>query len=398
MANSTGNETSLVLEHSQVELGEAIGRGSFSQVYKVASLRAAATGSYVPCSGNLVVKVLRRKLMANPPMMAACAADLVKEGLILSKLSHPNILALRASSSLTHGVQPFASGRHDAFFLVLEKLHTTLSDKLLVWQHFKASNSAWNFLQSKKVLQAKLDNVVERLEVMHTLAQAVAYLHSQNILHRDLKPDNIGFDVHGTLKVFDFDVARSLPPSHAQQVNAAYKMTKRVGSPRYMAPECARGEPYNAKADVYSFALLCHEIYSLQKPYDDVPPELHDDLVFLQGARPCLNPTWPQPFRHLLHNAWSPSIYDRPTMHQLQLQFSTVMPLVISHKRRKYSKFSWLTDVNSTNKPIALVTEESTRYQDFSSSSDASVTRGSTSENLTMSMLGTSIAVAVDGA
>jgi serine/threonine protein kinase len=58
----------------------------------------------------------------------------------------------------------------------------------------------------------------------------------------------------GTLKVFDFDVARILPNDEQSSSTSTslplYQMTKRVGSPRYMSPECARGDLYNEKADV----------------------------------------------------------------------------------------------------------------------------------------------------
>merc|ERR1711937_320691 len=60
---------------------------------------------------------------------------------------------------------------------------------------------------------AKTELLAERLDVAQQLADAIAYLHSKNVLHRDLKPDNIGFDIHGDLKVFDFDIARVCPTS-----------------------------------------------------------------------------------------------------------------------------------------------------------------------------------------
>ena len=62
-------------------------------------------------------------------------------------------------------------------------------------------------------------NLDERVDVALQLADAVTYLHSQGILHRDLKPDNIGFDAHGTLKVFDFDVSRRVPSSMKDEYN-----------------------------------------------------------------------------------------------------------------------------------------------------------------------------------
>lgn len=115
---------------------------------------------------------------------------------------------------------------------------------------------------------------------------------------------------------------------------------------RYMSPECARGEPYNAKSDVYSYSLIVHELYSLQKPYDDVPPEFHDELIFYQGARPYLSKTWPKPLRQLLQKSWHSSVSERLTMPEVRAQLASMQPLLIANKQRKYSKFSWLKSDN----------------------------------------------------
>lgn len=71
---------------------------------------------------------------------------------------------------------------------------------------------------------------------------------------------NIGFDANGTLKIFDFDLARVLPLGR----DRLFQLTRNVGSPRYMAPEVKLGDKYNLTADVFSFGVVVYEIFTLK--------------------------------------------------------------------------------------------------------------------------------------
>merc|ERR1712032_1097927 len=166
----------------------------------------------------------------------------------------------------------------------------------------------------------------ERVDIAIQLADAIAYLHKQNVVHRDLKPDNIGFDKHGILKVFDFDIARVAPRTTCtrggridginvyDKENETFHMTQNVGSPRYMSPECARKEQYNLKTDVYSYGLLFHQIVTLEKPYDDISGDEHDEFVFYKHVRPCIPGELPNKTKRLLFHSWSRTIFMRPSM------------------------------------------------------------------------------------
>jgi serine/threonine protein kinase len=61
------------------------------------------------------------------------------------------------------------------------------------------------------------------------------YFTNCSIVYRDLKPDNVGFDVRGDVKIFDFGLSRQLPSEKLK--DGTYNMTGDTGSPRYMAPE-----------------------------------------------------------------------------------------------------------------------------------------------------------------
>ncbi len=83
----------------------------------------------------------------------------------------------------------------------------------------------------------------ELLQCIMQIASAVEYLHmcaipGSVVLHRDLKPDNIGFDSMGSIKLIDFGLSR-IVSKKLLPVNSSYAMTGLVGSYRYMAPEAS---------------------------------------------------------------------------------------------------------------------------------------------------------------
>jgi serine/threonine protein kinase len=147
---------------------------------------------------------------------------------------------------------------------------------------------------------------------VHSLTTFAAYC---SIVYRDLKPDNIGFDVRGDLKIFDFGLARQLPDEKLD--NGLYKMTGDTGSSSYMAPEVALGHPYNETADVYSFGILLHQICSLEKPFEGFTVTMFDKMVVRGGSRPKCNPKWPPRIQSLIQNCWSTNISKRPSMHDI---------------------------------------------------------------------------------
>jgi serine/threonine protein kinase len=108
--------------------------------------------------------------------------------------------------------------------------------------------------------------------------------------------------------------ASSLARKKKKAEDVTFLMTQRVGSPRYMAPEVARQESYNLKADVYSFAVLVHQIFTLEKPYEDISDEDYDECVFYKGVRPNIPSGLPFPTKNLLRRAWSHRISQRPNM------------------------------------------------------------------------------------
>src|SRR4051794_16279755 len=108
--------------------------------------------------------------------------------------------------------------------------------------------------------RGKLRSMSERINLAWQIAQGLAYLHSQNIVHRDVKPENIHVDPFGQAKIFDFGVARL----QRQQIT---RDGQQLGTPLYMSPEQVRGEHVTAAADIYSYGVLLFVLFSGGFPY-----------------------------------------------------------------------------------------------------------------------------------
>ncbi|MCL7039707.1 hypothetical protein MKW94_005497, partial [Papaver nudicaule] len=90
------------------------------------------------------------------------------------------------------------------------------------------------------------------LEFAIDICKGMEYLHQKNIIHRDLKTANLLMDIDHVVKVADFGVARFQ--------SQGGEMTAETGTYRWMAPEVINHQPYDQKADVFSFAIVLWEL------------------------------------------------------------------------------------------------------------------------------------------
>lgn len=317
------------VRHSQITLDQQIGFGSFSEVYTIQSIKSSKNKK-VYKAPDVVLKMTRKDLTSKPKLLAKCAANPIKEGLILSGLSHENVIKVHAWTPT--GLHGFHIGRSDSFFLILEKLRMTLSEKLLKWEnHSKILIFTIRNRSAKKVEYLRV-----RLDVLLQLTSGLKYLHSKRVLHRDLKPDNIGFDCSGILKIYDFDTCRKLPRTAIDDPIVKFDLTQNSGSKRYMSPECALSASYNLKSDVYAWALISHEILTLARPFQDIPSEHHDEYVYRHGVRPEIPDAWPKGFKKLLETCWSEDIDERYDMHTAKKKLKKQIPLLLEAKNMKH--------------------------------------------------------------
>ncbi len=121
--------------------------------------------------------------------------------------------------------------------------------------------------------------------VVRALLQALGHAHAHGIVHRDVKPENVLFDANGHPRLADFGIA--LARRRAQPRITREGMA--LGSTGYMAPEQARGEPLDGRADLYALGVLTFEMLTGQPPYRSTD-ELTLALMHAQDPLPELPP------------------------------------------------------------------------------------------------------------
>jgi tetratricopeptide (TPR) repeat protein len=130
-------------------------------------------------------------------------------------------------------------------------------------------------------------------EAARTVRQVCAALdaaHAENVVHRDLKPQNIMIDRSGRVRVMDFGLARSVEMSGLTHTGTM------LGTPAYMSPEQAKGETVDARSDLFSMGIILYELLTGEVPYrgDTVWASLMARIQGPPAAPVTLDATFPQ--------------------------------------------------------------------------------------------------------
>jgi serine/threonine-protein kinase len=232
-----------------------LGRGGMGAVFRVRDLRLEE---------DVALKVLRADLAADPGYLER----LKQEIRLARRISHRYVLR-------THDFGEWEG----VPFVTMEYLRGTTLRSLL---------------DARGGLPAAL-----ALRIGRQVAEGLEAAHAVNVVHRDIKPLNVLFDLRGDVKIMDFGLA--VPAAGGGRATGLIQ-----GTPRYMAPEQVRGEPVDARADLYALGGLLFELCAGRPPYASprVPElmamHLEAEVPSLAGAAPEVPPELDQLVRRLL--------------------------------------------------------------------------------------------------
>jgi serine/threonine protein kinase len=228
------------------ELGGLIGRGGMADVRVGRDLRLGRT---------VAIKRLRTDLASDPTFQARFR----REAQSAASLNHPAIVAVydTAEESDNEG--------HLLPYIVMEYVEGRTIREVL--------------REGRKILPERA------LEITADVLSALDYSHRAGIVHRDIKPANVMLTPSGQVKVMDFGIARAVADSSATMTQTAAVL----GTAQYLSPEQARGEPVDARSDIYSTGCLLFELLTGRPPFvGDSPVSVAYQHVRETPERPSL--------------------------------------------------------------------------------------------------------------
>ncbi len=206
---------------TEFTVGGLLGQGGFAAVFRARDLSL---------NRDVAVKVLDLELAPSPTL----AERFVREAQTIARLEHPHIVPI------------YKVGRHeDVLYIIMRCIDGASLRQLLAQQRRLSAGDA--------------------ARIARQVADALAYAHSRDIVHRDIKPDNILLDRSGHVLVTDFGIAKAAQAATTAQLTTEGMV---IGTPQYMSPEQAAGDKVDGRSDIYSLGIVLYQMLTGFPPFD----------------------------------------------------------------------------------------------------------------------------------
>jgi eukaryotic-like serine/threonine-protein kinase len=214
------------------QVGDTLGYGGMAEVHH---------GRDVRLGREVAIKVLRADLARDPSFQARFR----REAQAAAALNHPAIVAVYDTGD--ESPEGYGSNGHTPYIVMEYVDGRTLRDVL----------KAEGRLHPQRAMEMAAD-----------ICSALDFSHRTGIVHRDIKPGNVMITRAGAIKVMDFGIARAVA-DNAATMTATHAV---IGTAQYLSPEQARGEPVDARSDVYSLGCLLYELVCGHPPFTGDSP------------------------------------------------------------------------------------------------------------------------------
>lgn len=131
-----------------------------------------------------------------------------------------------------------------------------IGDELYIFMEFVDGTCLNDLIESRAL------SVEDSLEIFMSIVEAIAYVHSQGIIHRDIKTQNVKVTPDGTVKLLDFGIAKDEMSQDLTKTGGV------IGTPNYLAPEQLKGSPASPATDIWALGVLLYKMLTADVPFN----------------------------------------------------------------------------------------------------------------------------------